>query len=115
MKASKQVILGSIDVDTDEGKIWVNAPNCVLRIQGLNFISEKDKFSMVDVSDGEVRMLNGDLSDLVSTDLTKLIQLIANQVSMFPGSEQDFIKFITDSISVYVFRNVSRKDRNDST
>jgi len=43
MVISKDII-GTIDIDTQTGRVWVNAPNCILRIKGLQFKDIKEKF-----------------------------------------------------------------------
>lgn len=60
MVISKDII-GTIDIDTQNGRVWVNAPNCILRIQGLEFKDIKEKFSMIDVSGKKASMIEGDL------------------------------------------------------
>jgi|ADurb_Ile_02_Slu_FD_contig_101_315560_length_3681_multi_2_in_0_out_0_3 hypothetical protein len=60
MVISKDII-GTIDIDTQNGRVWVNAPNCILRIQGLEFKDVKEKFSMIDVSGKKASMIEGDL------------------------------------------------------
>ena len=40
---------GTIEVDTVEGKIWVNTDHCVLRIQGVKFQNTSDSFSFIDI------------------------------------------------------------------
>lgn len=56
-------IIGTIDIDTSTGRIWVNAPNCVLRIQNLKFKDRevKEKFSMIDINGSNVSVIEGDL------------------------------------------------------
>lgn len=67
-------IIGTIDVDTTEGRIWINAPNCILRIQGLEFKSMKEKFSMIDIIGKKVSMIE---SDLISDD-KRIVKFIIN-------------------------------------
>jgi hypothetical protein len=48
-------------VDPAQGKIWVNAPNCILRIQGLKFNNEIEKFSMIDINGSDSFMMEGEI------------------------------------------------------
>jgi hypothetical protein len=54
-------IIGTIDIDTITGRVWLNAPNCILRIQGLEFKELKEKFSMIDISGNKASMIEGNL------------------------------------------------------
>lgn len=64
-------------VDPDQGKIWLNAPNCVLRIQGIKFENKKEKFSMIDINGSEASMIEGDLvSSNVHDFIDKLVPII---------------------------------------
>jgi hypothetical protein len=54
-------IIGTIDIDTTTGRVWLNAPNCILRIQGLEFKELKEKFSMIDISGNKASMIEGNL------------------------------------------------------
>ncbi len=60
MVISKDII-GTIDIDTQSGRVWLNAPNCILRIQDLQFNGIKEKFSMIDISGNKASMIEGDL------------------------------------------------------
>jgi hypothetical protein len=46
---TKNISLGSLDVDPEAGRIWLNCPSCVLRIQNIRFNSIEEKFAMIDV------------------------------------------------------------------
>lgn len=51
MNITKNISFGTLEVDTINGKIWLNCPNCILRIQNINFdCNNVDKFSMIDIN-----------------------------------------------------------------
>lgn len=56
MNISKNISYGELIIDTENGRIWVNAPSCVLRIQNLNFKNKEEKFSMIDISKNDAHM-----------------------------------------------------------
>lgn len=94
MVISKDII-GTIDIDTQTGRIWVNAPNCILRIQGLQFKDTKEKFSMIDISGNKASMIEGDLV----LDDKRLVRFILDLFSSLSfhfmnGRIQDKDKFI---------------------
>lgn len=94
MVISKDII-GTIDIDTQTGRVWVNAPNCILRIQGLQFKDTKEKFSMIDISGNKASMIEGDLV----LDDKRLVRFILDLFSSLSfhfmnGRIQDKDKFI---------------------
>lgn len=63
MIITKTISYGTIDVDPDDGKIWINCPNCVLRIQNLRFNIIVEKFSMIDINGVDTFMYAGSSND----------------------------------------------------
>ena len=57
MNIVKNITLAEFMVEPEEGKIWINAPNCVLRVQGLKFRNIREKFSMIDVNGDDATMI----------------------------------------------------------
>ena len=47
---SKNISFGTLDVDTKNGKIYLNCPSCIIRIQDIIFDQIQDKFSMIDIN-----------------------------------------------------------------
>ena len=43
MTILKNISLAEFMVDPEAGKIWLNAPNCILRIQGIKFRNSREK------------------------------------------------------------------------
>jgi len=90
-------IIGTIEIDTAAGRVWVNAPNCILRIQGLEFRGVKEKFSMIDVSGNKASMIEGDLI----LDDKRLVRFILDLFSSLSyntmnGKIKDKDKFLDD-------------------
>jgi hypothetical protein len=52
-------IFGTLDVDVEVGKIWINTIyKNVLRISGLKFKNNLDKFTSIDIVNGEAYLIN---------------------------------------------------------
>lgn len=92
-------IIGTIDVDTNSGTIWINAPNCILRVQGLDFGRRgiREKFSMIDISGNKASMIEGDLV-LDDKSLVRFILDLFNSLSynVMNGKIKDKNKFLDD-------------------
>jgi len=73
----KKILLGSLEIDSDEGKIWLNdLTRCVLRVCGLDFRNKSEKFGMIDVTKNEVVMLDDSEVPLAENELNKKIEEI---------------------------------------
>ena len=80
MRIVKNISLAELVVDPKNGKIWVNSPNCVLRIQGINFKNIKEKFSMIDINGSNASMLEGSLATSEMNDfIEKIISIIISK------------------------------------
>lgn len=53
----KDLAVSSLEIDLEKGVVWVNAPNCVLRVSKLEFINTIEDFSFIDISDGKATMM----------------------------------------------------------
>jgi len=73
---NKQISVASLDVEPDLGKIWLNSPNCILRIQNLKFNHVEDKFAMIDIKGEEAFMIPGDLGTSNYTDFLEKLNFI---------------------------------------
>jgi len=60
MMISKNVQVGSLEIDVNNGKIWLNSPGCILRIQNIRFNNLEEKFSMIDINGSNASMIPGD-------------------------------------------------------
>lgn len=111
MIISKNISFGTIDVDVKNGKIWVNTPNCVLRISGIKFNKQEEKFSMIDIINNEAVMLNENNSSLISETLfsnflEKLIMIVLPKICSM--TEEESINFL-DSLVIEVQENIKNK------
>lgn len=79
-------------VDPEAGKIWLNAPNCVLRIQGIKFRNSREKFSMIDINGDDASMLEGDLA---TTDVHDFIEKVSSIVINNNFSQEDLDKTLS--------------------
>lgn len=85
---TKKISYGTIDIDPDEGKIWVNCPNCILRMKNLRFNKIEEKYSMIDIINNEAWMLSGSFpEDLVSQFIENLVPIILEKIEKKSDSE----------------------------
>jgi len=49
-------VLGTLEIDLERGVLWLNTEICVLRICKLKFMNKLEKFSSIDITDGNVFM-----------------------------------------------------------
>jgi len=85
---TKKISYGTIDIDPDEGTIWVNCPNCILRIKNLRFNRVEEKYSMIEINHNDVWMLSGSFpEDLVSQFIENLVPVILEKVEKKSDSE----------------------------
>lgn len=83
MSNRKSVTLGFLDVEPEQGKIWLNSPNCTLRIQGLDFKNIREKFSMIDINNGVAYMIEENSNDKaeIETFMEKSLVLLYTEMS----------------------------------
>jgi len=112
MKLVKRVS-GILEVDKESGKIWLNTVNgCILRINKLIFENEKEKFSMIDItdnialfyddnsdSDNEFENFINDCSDIILYEKYNIDQ--DNMTNIY----NDTKKFLLDKISHFKGEN----------
>lgn len=70
---TKNLSIGSLDIDPEGGRIWLNCPNCLLRIQNLRFNRIEEKFSMIDINGNDVLMIPGNLVNEPFSDFLEKI------------------------------------------
>lgn len=87
MMIQKNIYFGEVLLNPSEGKIWINAPNCILRIQGINFKRIREKFSMIDINGSNGVMVEG---DLIETDFDKFMENMTNICLSSNFSEKEF-------------------------
>jgi hypothetical protein len=79
---TKNISIGSLDIDPEGGRIWLNCPNCLLRIQNLRFNKIEEKFSMIEINKNDVWMIPGNLVDEPFSDfLEKITSFIIPKMS----------------------------------
>jgi hypothetical protein len=76
LHVSKNISFGVIDVDTESGRIWINCPTCILRIQDINFNQPQEKFSMIDIKGNNAYMYPGDLPNKELGNFLETITMI---------------------------------------
>lgn len=103
MVITKDVILGSLEIDPDKGCIWLNTSQCILRIYGLKFHNITEKFSMIDINGSKAFMI---LDGLEDTKFQKVLQDIIKHLfyeTLKQGelSDDDLVPFIKKCIESY--------------
>lgn len=58
---SKKISCGELEIEPEEGKLWLNCPNCLLRIQNIRFNNVEEKFTMIDLDGIDATMYPGKL------------------------------------------------------
>ena len=78
---SKTIALGSLEIYPEIKRIYLNGPNCVLRIQDIDFKNIEEKFSMIDIVGNKAYMLPGDVEpDPFSDFIEKMCSLILPKI-----------------------------------
>lgn len=89
---TKNISIGSLDIDPEGGRIWLNCPNCLLRIQNLRFNKFEEKFSMIEINGNDVLMIPGNLVDEPYSDfLEKITSSIIPKVSEMTLNEREIL------------------------
>ena len=89
---TKNISIGSLDIDPEGGRIWLNCPNCLLRIQNLRFNKVEEKFSMIEINGNDVLMIPGNLVDEPYSDfLEKITSSIIPKVSEMTLNEREIL------------------------
>lgn len=100
MHIEKKIYIASIVVDPKNGKIWLNSPNCLLRIQDVNFKHIEEKFEMIDIKGKDVFMIPGDLGlSKYSEFLEKLNRIIYPKIyNLSEDQTENFLNEIYNKI-----------------
>lgn len=108
MIINKRISVGSLDVDPESGKIWLNSPACILRIQGVEFKHIEEKFAMIDVLGNHAYMIPGDFGLTKYTEfLDKLNMSLHSRI--YDLSEEDTQNFL-DSLYEKIQDHIIEKE-----
>ena len=98
MGVSKKITLGVLEVDPQQGTIWLNTPNCcVLRISGLKFSNFKEKFSTIDIRENNVYVESSGLDE----DEDKISKIV-NEVGLSVHSLFSEENIDPEKLTVYI-------------
>jgi len=106
MNYVKNLACSQLRVDVKHGRVWLNAPNCVLRIQGVKFDlkdQEKENFSTVDIhAEDAVGVLLQDeepINKELSQFLVDMTNMISSELSNNPKilNKEKFLEIIMHS------------------
>jgi len=97
---SKNIPLSTLDIDVENGKIWLNGISCILRIQNLNFKQIEEKFSMIEINGNDAYMYPGDsLNKEYSNFLENITTLIYAKILVMSHTEKiDFLDNLINMI-----------------
>jgi hypothetical protein len=118
MRIQKNFVLGTLEVVPEEGRLWLKASNCDLRISKLAFKNIEETFSMIDIQGGQAIMVpvseDSDESMLnFIGDVYSCVQAEIINDSMKDQLKQEFLdhifKIIQSCVSTY---NKGLKDAN---
>jgi hypothetical protein len=100
MIINKRISIASLDIDTDTGRIWLNAPNCILRIQKINFKNQEDKFAMIDINQDSAYMIPGDFGTSKYTEFLEKMNtvLLPKVIGMGEEIEKKFLDVLYSKI-----------------
>jgi|LSQX01.1.fsa_nt_gb hypothetical protein len=103
---TKNITIGSLDVDPDNGKIWLNCPECLLRIQNIRFSNIEEKFSMIDINGVDATMFPGSLMNEPYSDFLEKItvHIIPKLIKLKDLEIENFL----DKLSVVIKEEVNK-------
>jgi hypothetical protein len=103
---TKNLSIGSLDIDPEGGRIWLNCPNCLLRIQNLRFNRIEEKFSMIDINGNDVLMIPGNLVNEPFSDfLEKITSFIIPKMSEITSDESEKL---LDQLSLKIKEEINK-------
>ncbi len=77
----KELPVSTLDVNIENGTIWLNAPNCVLRISDLEFTNTIEDFSSIYIVDSSAFMQETPLINSEEIDIN--LSMFSNQITNF--------------------------------
>ena len=101
MTITKEIFLGTLEIDLDRGVIWLNSyEKCLLRICQLDFKQKVEKFNMIDIAGGEAFMLKGTDNSNNEEVLDKLKEVVHLLISKIDGAKdkEKFLNEVSESI-----------------
>jgi len=107
MIVTKNLSVSTIEVDLEGGTIWVNGPNCKLRISNLTIPEPLEDFSMIDIVDGKATMYpkNYEIDeDGISDEMAEFLIFITNflhsqlKSNRIIENRRQFLSDIKDSV-----------------
>jgi len=103
---TKNISIGTLDIEPEAGKIWLNCPNCILRIKNVKFNKIEEKFSMIDINGQDAWMLPGSLNtEPIGDFLEKISNFILPKVfEMNIDDEKNFL----DKLSLLIKEEVDK-------
>jgi len=107
MRIQKNFVLGTLEVVPEEGRLWLKAPNCNLRISKLAFKNIEETFSLIDVQGGNAVMVpdSGDTDESMLIFIGNIYSCIQAEIlnnNMKDQSKQEFLDHVLNVIQGYV-------------
>jgi hypothetical protein len=88
----KRISVAELSIDPERGKLWLNSPNCILRMQGISFKNIREKFSMIDINGANASMVEGDLA---TSDIHDFIEKVSNMAIINNYNDDDMKNILT--------------------
>ena len=86
MRVVKKILLGSLELEPETGKIWLCDLNgCVLRVSKLDFQNNLEKFDMIDISGNCAYMIKNGVDQAISEGVVGKLEEIMNLLLLKVG------------------------------
>ena len=107
MRIQKNFVLGTLEVVPEEGRLWLKAPNCDLRINKLAFKNIEETFSMIDVQGGQAVMVpdSEDVDESMLTFIGNIYSCAQAEIinnGMGDQPKQEFLDNVLKIVQNYV-------------
>ena len=97
LRIQKNFPLANLIIETKEGKLWLNSPDCSLRIKNLEFENIEEKFSSIDINDSKVIMAGEtNKDDEFDNNIVELTTFLVNKIYLKQGEIKNMDDFFSD-------------------
>ena len=111
MRIVKKIILGSLELEPEAGKIWLcDLTGCVLRATRLDFKQITDKFDAVEINKNEAYMVRGSRDPTHEDEvgeIEKIVDLLFLKICQNSevNNRLEFLKNVFNTISELIEKN----------
>ncbi len=114
MRIVKKILLGSLELEPEAGKIWLcDVTGCVLRATRLDFKQIAEKFDVVEINKSDAYMVRGIVDQTYVEEvgeIEKIVDLLFLKVYQNGEVENrlDFLKNVFNTISELVEKKIEK-------